>query len=77
MKDPVQLSDDLGSKLCDILSGEDELVSKWAAVAEVIGSDGKRYLRIFSPASAVPWDQIGMLEAALEHSRASWWGDEG
>jgi hypothetical protein len=76
MKDPVQLSDDLGSRLCDVLSGEGELVSKWVAVAEVIGPDGKRYLRTFCPEASAPWDQIGMLDAALEQARTYWWSEE-
>lgn len=65
MKDPIQLSEELGNQLCGVLAGEGELVSKWVAVAEVIGPDGARYLRTFFPAGATPWDNIGMLSYAL------------
>lgn len=73
MKDPVQLSEDLNDKICDVLNGEGELVSKWVAVAEVIDADGHRWLRTFWPEGATPWDNIGMLSYALDDANAPTW----
>lgn len=71
MKDAVQLSAELGDLLCDILSTESELVTKWVAVAEVIGSDGRRWLRTFWPDRTEPWDGIGMMTVAIDDLRAA------
>lgn len=72
MKDPVQLSAELGDKLCTILAPEGEVVTKWIAVAEVIESHGGRALRTFVPDESQAWDNLGMLTAALESSKADW-----
>lgn len=66
MKTGEQLSDELGGKLCDILVGQREMVTRWVAVAEVIGSDGRRYLRTFWPDGLTRWDGKGMLSCAAE-----------
>jgi hypothetical protein len=73
VKDPVQLSEDLNDKICDVLNGEGELVSKWIAVAEIIDSDGRRWLRTFWPDGGTDWDNIGMLSYALDDINTPIW----
>lgn len=73
MKDPIRLSAELGDKLCEVLSSEGELVTKWVAVAEVIDKDGQRWLRTFWPDDAMPWDSIGMLVTATDDQRQVDW----
>jgi hypothetical protein len=72
VKDPVELSAELGDRLCDILASEGELVTRWVAVAEVIETNGDRSLRTFIPNSATAWDNLGMLTAALENAKVDW-----
>lgn len=75
-RDATQLSSELEDRLCDILVEEDELVAKWYAVAEVIGSDGRRWLRTFCPENSVPWDNLGLLAAASQQVEAQWGGGD-
>lgn len=72
MKDPVQLSTEVGNRLCDVLAPEGELVTRWVAVAEVIDPNGDRCLRMFIPEGATAWDNLGMLTAALEDAKVDW-----
>jgi hypothetical protein len=65
-KTPVQLSEELGDKLCDVLGGESEVVVKWLAVADIIGPDGRRWLRTFWPDGMTRWDALGMLSVAMD-----------
>lgn len=65
-KSPLQLSEELGDRLCHLLDGENEMVVKWIAVADVIGPNGKRWLRTFWPDGTTRWDAMGMLSVAMD-----------
>ena len=65
-KSPIQLSEELNDSLCTLLDGENEMVVKWIAVADIIGPNGKRWLRTFWPDGTTRWDALGMLTVAMD-----------
>lgn len=50
---------DLSSAISDAV--EAQLVTKWLVIAEVLDSDGNRYLHTLSSDDLAMWDAMGMM----------------
>jgi hypothetical protein len=69
--DGAELNTAVGDRLADVLASEDEMITKWLAVVEVVDGDGKRWLRTLTNDGAQPWDNVGLLTFALQWEQAA------
>ena len=68
------MTDDLVSRvrgaIDEALADKREMVTKWTAVVEVIGDDGKRATYTLSADDMTLWDTLGLLTYSLQVEQA-------
>lgn len=68
--------DQLQSALASVLAGQGDFITRWVAVVEVIGPDGKRAAWTLRQKGSMPWDVAGLLDYALAIEHGAIFKDE-
>ena len=71
MKESEDILVKIGDALSQVMATEDEMVTKWVCLVEVIDTDGERGLWTLAPEGAKPWDTLGLLTHAIHREQAA------
>lgn len=77
MSDVDNVRDAVGQAISQAVAGETEMVTRWVALAEVIGPDGERACYCLTPEDARAWDTLGLLTYAVQLEQAGIVTDRG